>query len=203
MNDFDYDVMQRKQLARSAYHRKRGSKSRKCPLSTDYMTQKQWKERNGDVVTVNLNRPMAWKDFKALTRDLQTEYIRHLQETYKANATKIADMFCVTPQTLKRELDAKGVETRFHAGKSMTRFQLENWRHFVNADDESDAIQEEQNEEQIGGKLDEEPTTSMNMRSFTLLFGGAIDADKIADSIRNILGDSAVGEVRIVCDLAA
>lgn len=51
MNDFDYEVMQRKRLARQAFHRKSGSKSKKCPMSTDHMTRKQWLERCGESVT--------------------------------------------------------------------------------------------------------------------------------------------------------
>lgn len=67
MSDFEYDCWQRKRLAQQAKYRKCGSKSKKCSMSTDHMTQKQWKERNGKVVTVNLNQPITWDEFKALT----------------------------------------------------------------------------------------------------------------------------------------
>lgn len=40
MTDFDYDVKQRRELARAAKYRKRGSKSKKCTLPSDYLTQK-------------------------------------------------------------------------------------------------------------------------------------------------------------------
>lgn len=56
MNDFDYDCLQKKRLARQARYRKCGSKSRKCPLPTDNMTQEEWKERCGEVLTIKLNR---------------------------------------------------------------------------------------------------------------------------------------------------
>lgn len=45
MNDFDYEVLQKKRLARQAFHKKGESKSRKCPMSTDRMTRKQWIEK--------------------------------------------------------------------------------------------------------------------------------------------------------------
>lgn len=56
MDDFTYDCWQKKQLAQQARHRKRGSKSRKCSLPSDSLTKKQWKERNGKTLSINLNR---------------------------------------------------------------------------------------------------------------------------------------------------
>lgn len=81
MSDFEYDCWQRKRIAQQAKYRKCGSKSKKCSMSTDHMTQKQWKERNGKVVTVNLNQPITWDDFKALTASMQEEYLKHMMET--------------------------------------------------------------------------------------------------------------------------
>lgn len=63
LTELEYDCLERKRLARQARYRKRGSKSKKCPMSTDYMTQKEWKERNGEVITMNLNRPVSWSVF--------------------------------------------------------------------------------------------------------------------------------------------
>ena len=82
MSDFEYDCWQRKRIAQQAKYRKCGSKSKKCSMSTDHMTQKQWKERNGKVVTVNLNQPITWDDFKALTASMQEEYLKHMMENF-------------------------------------------------------------------------------------------------------------------------
>ena len=71
MNDFDYEVLQKKRLARQAFHKKGGSKSRKCPMSTDRMTRKQWIERCGEVVTYELGKPMGWEAFKQMPVALQ------------------------------------------------------------------------------------------------------------------------------------
>lgn len=64
MNDFEYEIMQMKRLARQAQYRKRGSKSKKCPMSTDRMTRRQWEKRCGEVVKYQLGIPIAWKEFK-------------------------------------------------------------------------------------------------------------------------------------------
>ena len=46
MNDFDFDVMTKKRIARGAAARKCGSKSRRCTLPSDYLTDAQKKARN-------------------------------------------------------------------------------------------------------------------------------------------------------------
>lgn len=40
MNDFDYENLQKKRLARNAYAKK-GSRSKKCTLPDDYLTPAQ------------------------------------------------------------------------------------------------------------------------------------------------------------------
>lgn len=39
------------------------------------------------------------------------------------------------------------------------------------------------------------------MKRFSLCFNGRIDVNMIANSLLHILGDNAVGEVEIVCNL--
>ena len=173
MSDFEYDCWQRKRIAQQAKYRKCGSKSKKCSMSTDHMTQKQWKERNGKVVTVNLNQPITWDDFKALTASMQEEYLKHMMENYGANATSFAAMFGVQPLTIRR-----------HNGKT------------------SDEDAEVKAEDVPATKLDEAASKqSMDMKRFSLCFNGRIDVNMIANSLLHILGDNAVGEVEIVCNL--
>ena len=51
-------------------------------------------------------------------------------------------------------------------------------------------------------KLDEAASKqSMDMKRFSLCFNGRIDVNMIANSLLHILGDNAVGEVEIVCNL--
>ena len=76
LNDFDYDVMQKKRIASNARRRVCGSKSKFCGLPSDHMTHAQWKKHNGEVKTVNLNQPMSWQAFKDVPNDLQKEYIQ-------------------------------------------------------------------------------------------------------------------------------
>ena len=73
MDDFTYDCWQKKQLAQQARHRKRGSKSRKCSLPSDSLTKKQWKERNGKTLSINLNQPTSWEIFKEVSKQTQED----------------------------------------------------------------------------------------------------------------------------------
>ena len=180
MSDFEYDCWQRKRLAQQAKYRKCGSKSKKCSMSTDHMTQKQWKERNGKVVTVNLNQPITWDEFKALTTSMQEEYLRHMMENYGANATSFAAMFGVQPLTIRRHIQMNKLNIKFPVGHSMSTAQKDAW------------------DELLHGKTSEQ---SMDMKRFSLCFNGRIDVSMIANSLVHILGDNAVGEVEIVCNL--
>ena len=93
MHDFDYDVMQKKCIARGASHMKRGSKSKKCTLPSDYLTAAQKRRLNGPVSTYKLDEPMNWESFKAMPEDLQKKYILNLQETYQTTDEMLSMMF--------------------------------------------------------------------------------------------------------------
>ena len=78
MNDFDYDCMQKKRVARGAFshvNHKRG----KCRLPSDYLTAAQRKEMNGAVKTYNIARPMPLDEFKVVPDDMKREYMRNMQ----------------------------------------------------------------------------------------------------------------------------
>ena len=87
MNDFEFDCLQKKRLARQAKYRKRGNKSRKCPMSTDHMTNKQWIERCGKIVSIKMDSPITWASFKELSKQTQEDYIKSLMEKYEFEIT--------------------------------------------------------------------------------------------------------------------
>lgn len=79
MNDFNYDCMQKKRIARGAFahiNRKRGG----CSLPSDTLTEKQRKEKNGEVKSYNITRPMPLEEFKEMLDDLKREYLRNIAE---------------------------------------------------------------------------------------------------------------------------
>ena len=134
MHDFDYDAMQKKRIARGASHMKRGSKSKKCTLPSDYLTAAQKRRLNGPVSTYKLDEPMSWESFKAMPEDLQKKYILNLQETYQANDKMIAKLFGKSDVTVGEHRKRLGLNP---IGKSrMTRDEVAirdaKWNAFCN-----------------------------------------------------------------------
>lgn len=200
MTDFEYDCLQKKRLAHQALHRKNGSKSRRCPMSTDHMTMKEWKERNGKVVSVCFDRPTSWDNFKELSKGAQEEYLRTLSATYGANATNLAEMFDVSVATIRRHIQSNSLDIKFHVGHSMNGEQRTAWELFLNGKMERAAVrlpevQQHENRQEL------HVDTSMQMNKFSLSFSGDINVDMIANSLKHILGGKATGQVEIVCSL--
>lgn len=195
MNDFDFDCLQKKRLAQQAKHRKRGSKSKKCTMSTDHMTIKQWKERCGKLVTIQTDKPVSWATFKELSKQTQEEYLRGLMESYGVNASSLGAMFRVKPLTVRRYIASKGLNISFPVGHSMTFDQRKSWEEFLSAGEKSAYADLPQTTE-TGDKV-------MNMNGFSVRFSGKIDVNMISNSLISILGNDAVGEVEIKCNLVS
>lgn len=102
MNDFDYDVRQKKQLVASARHRVNGSKSRRCSLPSDNLTPRQLAKLSGPCVSVKMNAPTTWKEFKPIPDNLKREYLVGLRDRYGVSQTEIAKMLGVSPMTISR-----------------------------------------------------------------------------------------------------
>lgn len=133
MNDFDFDVMQKKRIANNAARMKRGSKSKKCSLPSDHLTPAQWKRRNGPVSTYSLNQPMNWETFKSLPTDIQQSYIDILQSRFNVTTATIGkDMFDKTPATLKAHMEKYGLKYIQMKGRNMTAEEREAWKHWLN-----------------------------------------------------------------------
>ena len=134
MNDFDYDVLQKKRTAAGARHMKRGSRSKRCSLPSDNLTPAQLKRRNGPVSTYKLDAPMRWNDFKEMPVDLQKKYLTYLVETYGATNEMLGDMFYVHPTHVGAVKKALGVVShnphRLIGEKKAIRDQM--WAAFCN-----------------------------------------------------------------------
>lgn len=110
MNDFDYDCMQKKRVARGAFshiNRKRGG----CSLPSDTLTEKQRKEKNGEVKSYNITRPMPWHEFKAMPDDLKREFFRNMQ-SFGGTAKWLAEEMDACDATIRREAELVGAPFR-------------------------------------------------------------------------------------------
>lgn len=107
MRDEEYlfysDINEKKRTGRSASKRNRTGKGA-VRLPSDYMTAKEKRAMNGEVVTMSLREPMDWTAFRRVPDDLKSEYIQSLQDRFDVTYPMLAKMFGVCEHTVKREL---------------------------------------------------------------------------------------------------
>lgn len=107
MNDFDYDVKQKKSIARGAFAKKGGSRSKKCTLPGDYLSAAEKRKLSTTRVSANLKAPMDWKTFKNLPTEIKREYLEWLIGTYGARQGWVAkDMFGISKEAFRQYVNA-------------------------------------------------------------------------------------------------
>lgn len=84
MKEFYDTVRERKALVPSAAHRVCGSKSKKCSLPSDSLTDAQKRRLSGPVVTYNPTRPCTWAEFKSMPNDIAQEWLDNVQSRFRA-----------------------------------------------------------------------------------------------------------------------
>ena len=81
MDDAEYiykqDVKEKAITARSS-HKYGSSRRRRCGLSSDNLTRKEWERMNGPVHTLKPDEALSWDRFRALPRSLQPDYLKHI-----------------------------------------------------------------------------------------------------------------------------
>ena len=137
MKDFDYDVKQKKDIARSAGKKVSGAKSRRCSLPHDGLNSKQLEALNGPVKSYNLSKPMTWAELKAMPADLQKEYLRKLGVRFNPSSRALAEMLGVTHITVGRLLQELGLSRA--KGQRMTEGDKEAWEFFLADAEEPEA----------------------------------------------------------------
>lgn len=109
MTDFDYDVMQKKRLARNQFHNAK-YKHGGCHLPHEDLTPAQMKRRNGPMMTYSMNQPMSWNAFKCMPHDLQQQYLDGLHACFGVGPSDIAKyLFLCTPNNLHQSTVAMGL----------------------------------------------------------------------------------------------
>lgn len=116
---FYSEVRERKAVGRGGYHKKGGSKSKKCNLPSDNLSERGWRKMNGPVNTINMNAPMAWGEFKELRADLKEQYIRNLVERFGVTKAALAEVFGINVTTFMRYTKDVNMGELFYAGKKM------------------------------------------------------------------------------------
>lgn len=133
MTDFDYENMQKKRTAQGAFHKKGGSKSKRCTMPSDYLTPAQKKKLNGPTHELNLNQPLTWAEYKCIPTDsLKKTYLSNLMNTYKPSAQMLHRMFGCAATTVTAELRRQGLPVGKKGTKKPTKEQQAMWEAFCN-----------------------------------------------------------------------
>lgn len=114
MNDEKYvfieDVKERKSIARGAFHKKGGAKSKKCTLPSDYLTRKEREKMNREVKSWNLNKFYSWDEFKEMPSDIAAAYISTLNQKHHVSMSTIAkELFNIADSTFSVHLHKHGI----------------------------------------------------------------------------------------------
>lgn len=168
MNDFDYDVKQKKSIARGAFAKKGGSRSKRCTLPGDYLSAAEKRKLSTTTVAVNLKKPMTWKEFKALPTDVKIEYLSYLRDERGALRSWVAaDLFCVSTTALQKYIEnhepkLKGI---FPKSGRYTADRRAQWLDWIHGREE----EEEQSEETPEPDAPEDPEPEPEPKTTVLL----------------------------------
>jgi len=200
--EFYDEIREKKLLVSSAKHKKNGSKSKKCSLPSDHITQAQWKKMNGGVTVYQLNKPIEWSEFRELPLAIQQEYIATLKERYGMTLKDLSKMFGVRRGIVLAYFAGQNFPVISSVGYYLRGEALAAWKEFldqglplVGAD-----VADEEDEVFMDETEPEKPSSKMNVAKVRLEFNGLIDPNEIANSLRAILGSDCEGRVEIVCD---
>lgn len=131
MNVFQEEVAERKKIASGARHKKGGSHSKTCHLSSDNLTNTQLKSLHGEVHTYQLGKPMDWATFRSMPTDLQKMYAEQLIEKYNVSNGRLADMLGISASHLSTKLNDIGIRRSRRQADFMTAEQVAAWAQFL------------------------------------------------------------------------
>lgn len=154
-------------------------------------TAMDYKEEFGDCVTLKLNEPMSWNQFKGLSDSLKVKYITHLKEVFNVSQIALAKMFNVVPSTIHKTINALNLVELFEH-THMTKTEKAVWNDFlkgiakIGAGIGLDTEKVENTESVESVKLS---TSSMKLSSFTFNFSGSFNSIELINSIKTVIDE--------------
>lgn len=102
------DIKEKKSAGRGAYHKKNGSKSKKCKFPSDYLTKKEKMAMNGECISYDMKKFYTYAEFKTFPDDIQLKYVNGLINRYNVTVSAIAEeVFHITPTGFFKHLRKK------------------------------------------------------------------------------------------------
>lgn len=199
MNAFDSEVRERKRLVSSARHKKNGSKSKRCSLPSDHLTERQWKARCGEIMEYKLSSPVPWAEFKRYPRDIQEMYIQNMVEKYHVTASDLGRLFGCHHATISRFCQKQGLHVPFAVGRRMS---AEEKAAFEKLFTQVAAPAQETAELECPDVEELDKVPPMSMRSFSVHFDGPFDPTMVLNSLSSILHDGERVSIYITCEIS-
>lgn len=160
MDDFSYDCMVKKRIASGDRHRKRGSKSKRCSLGSDNLTPAQWRKKNGEVITMNMNQPTTWEQFKKCSADLQKMYLKSLCDKFSCTKSDLANMFGVRTAVFDHQIKLIGFTySGWGRGRFMSKEQRAAFNVWVKGEDDVKPAKAEKNNKKTEPNVEIKPET--------------------------------------------
>ena len=220
LNDFDYEAYQKGIIARGSKNKNR--KYKNWPAA--HMSTRELQKRNGETVEFNMNQPMSWEIFKKICAQSQRDYIVNLVGSYNISMTDLSGMSGGCRYTIIRHFTAAGLTQYFAKGRKMNTQQRKAWNEFLNfsannacaetdsethadaSDFEDEAVIQTVSDTSPSDCDDSELTpvsvgSDMMMGAFTFEFSGKLDPQALAEKLKAILPENAVGNLQIICNL--
>lgn len=209
------EIRERKNVGYSARNRICGSKSKRlATLPSDSLTPKQWKERNGQVMTYNIAEPMSWKDFSAMPQDIQKQYISKLKDKYSVSGTTLSKAFGVSYNTMMRRVQLLGMGDRFTRKIKMSKDDENKFHVFWNRTGAgSEDVQRDEPAAQpteCTVSVDESPIEcpvpfhdgAMGLTESSFTFRGQFNPTQIINTLRMVIKDNVPVNIEIRCSPA-
>lgn len=101
-----------------------------CKLPSDFMTKKEKMAMNGEVMTMEMNKPVKYQAFKLWPADLQREYLENLVKIFGVGIDNIGEMMECHYNTFRKFVRSRNLRDVFPMHSSPKKFHKNNWRLF-------------------------------------------------------------------------
>ena len=136
------EAREHKANGRAVYSRASRGGGKSCRLSSDSLTQSQWKKKNGELITVNMNKIITWREFKKLNSDLQRMYLENLKLKCNPRNKDVAEAMGVDNNAFSAYLCNHHADFKF---TNYCKTPTDAWLKFIREEskaDEDDTLEE-------------------------------------------------------------
>lgn len=110
----DWELQKEQQMQKNiARNASKKPKRSGCRLPSDYLTNKQKQDLNGEVKIMNMNAPVAYKAFRMWPKDIQEQYLKGLVEKFHVSQKQVAEMMGTSLTSLSRYFSDKKLTNIF------------------------------------------------------------------------------------------